>query len=99
MKTDKEINEEINDEDAIYMGEQMAIVIWVPKDTFRLTCDVSCLENGEVRKVFTELTPDMIREARNNYLEIDPTDDALEKYRLTEEGERYFEELRNKKEM
>lgn len=99
MKTDKEINEEINNEDAIYMGEQMAIVIWVPEDTFRLTCDVRFLENGEVREGSMELTPDMVREARNNYLEIDPTDDAFVRYRLTKEGERYFEELRNKKEM
>ena len=77
----------------------MAIVIWVPEDTFRLTCDVSFLENGEVREASMELTPDMVREARNNYLEIDPADDALIKYKLTEKGERYLEELKNKKEI
>ncbi len=99
MKTDKEINEEINYEDYIYMGEQMAIVIWVPKDTFQLTCDVSFLDNGEIRKVYTELTPDMVREARNDYLLLDSTDDALVTYRLTEEGEKYLEELENKKDI
>jgi hypothetical protein len=99
MKTDKEINEEINYEDYIYMGEQMAIVIWVPKDTFWLACNVRFLENGEVREGSMELTPDMVHEARNNYLEVDPTDHALLKIKLTEKGERYLEELKNKKEI
>lgn len=87
MKTD-----DTNEKD-MYNGEQIAIIQWIPKDAFKIKCEVDFLNNGEVTKAYMEMTPEMIRNARNDYLLLDPDDDAFVTYKLTEKGRRYAEEL------
>lgn len=75
-----------------YLGDQMAIVIWVPKDSIRLTVDAD-VDNGDEKPfaVSMELDEDGISEARNDYLLIDPDDNAFAKYVIRPEFKAFLE--------
>ena len=100
------INVNINDKDnnndsrnKKYDGNEMAIVLFVPENTVRLKVEASVLnsENSTVFIAETIITPKEIMDARHDYLTLDPYDNAFDVYRLTEEGVRYIEEMKNNK--
>ena len=67
--------------------ETMNIVISVPIDAARLTVTAHMIdENIEPYKAEATFTSDEIRECRNDYLTLDPTDDAFALYVTTDYG-------------
>ena len=72
-----------------YQGAQMATVIWVPKNAVKLKITATC-EDGLKTKL--GLDRNGIVECRNNYLSIDPDDDAFTKYTINPLFEQFLKD-------
>ena len=72
-----------------YQGAQMATVIWVPKNAVKLKITATC-EDGLKTKLV--LDRNGIVECRNNYLSIDPDDDAFTKYTINPLFEQFLKD-------
>ena len=72
-----------------YQGAQMATVIWVPKNAVKLKITATC-EDGLKAKMVLDING--IVECRNNYLSIDPDDDAFTKYTINPLFEQFLED-------
>ena len=55
-----------------YKGSQVAVVLWIPAQTKKLTIKAEC-----------KLGNEEIAQARSDYLTLDPYDDAFAVYRLS----------------
>ena len=70
------------------------VVLSIPSSTVELTINVKIYNDGQIidayRKLSIEEVREAIEEAKKGYI----PSDAL--YRITEEGERYLEELKSK---
>lgn len=75
------------EEEREYLGDQMAIIIWVPADSKELKIEASL---GDF-SVISELDEDGVKEAREDYLMLDPDDDAFALYRFAPEFKAFVE--------
>lgn len=76
----------------MYQGSQMPIIIWIPKNTFRLEMKAEVADDDDTISTIMKLDPSGIQQARQDYLTLDPYDDAFDTYVIIEEGERCLEE-------
>ena len=72
-----------------YDGRQMPIIIFVPCDAKKLKMTAK-VKGEELRMVMDK---DAIKEARNDYLELDPEEELYATYVITDEGREYVESL------
>jgi hypothetical protein len=78
----------------LYQGDQMAVVMWFPKGTYKAEIEADFIDdNMESKTVVWKMTPDDIREARNDYLTLDPYDDAFATYVISDKAKKELEEL------
>ena len=85
-----------------YLEEnQMMIVISIPSSTYELNMDIkfsaSDIDN-KIHKAHSTLNLKEIVNCRQDYLMLDPDDDAFDRYVLTPEGEEYLKKLQEEKE-
>lgn len=71
------------------------IVISIPRRTVHLDVLCEVYDDGNLVKVGTDYPLEDIQECRNDYLLIDPYDNSLNRYVLTEEGLKYLESIKH----
>ena len=92
------IDENKDEEKKVYNGEQVAIILWIPKNTYKIKCEVEFIDDSRnIRSAVMNMLPDEAHEARNDYLLLDPYDDAFATYELTEKGLEYAKQLEKKR--
>ena len=79
-----------------YEGSQMATVIWVPKDAVKLKVKAKCKDGTKMEMVLDE---EGIEECRNDYLSIDPDDDAFTEYTFSPLFEQFLKDGGNSDDM
>lgn len=75
-----------------YTGGQMHIILSVPENTVKLKIKATTLIGDKLKKAETILSCDEINNAREDYLLLDPNDDAFDMYELTPEFKKFMEE-------
>lgn len=78
-----------------YDGECEMIVMSIPKNTVGITLLAKVLDEDTYETYDTEcrMSFEEVKECRNDYLLLDPTDDAFARYVLTEKGLKVLEEM------
>ena len=75
-----------------YIGEEMAIVFWIPKNAKHMNINILCEDDdGGTFEVTTDVGENRIEEARQDYLLIDPDDCAFDLYTLAPEFKAFLE--------
>ncbi len=72
----------------------MRVVVAIPKRTAHMSVECEVYNEGELVKVIGDYPLEDVQECRNDYLLIDPDDDALIRYTLTEKGLEYAKSLK-----
>lgn len=70
--------------------EMMFIIINVPKKTVKLEVLAKTYDDDDIVKFLSTYDLEDIREGRNMYLSLDPSDDAFTRYKLTDIAEAYL---------
>ena len=78
-----------------YEGDQKAIIVWIPKNACALEVTAKIIEDDKIQDMTMNMDADGIFQARQDYLLLDPYDDAFDTYRLTEKGKELMEYLEN----
>lgn len=78
-----------------YDGDQEMIIISIPKNTVGITLLAKVLDEETYETYNTECNMSFgeVKECRNDYLLLDPTDDAFARYVLTDKGVAMLEEM------
>lgn len=80
-----------------YNGDEMCVILSIPKTSCHIHLETDIYENGGILHAVRDIELDQIRQLRNDYLLIDPDDDAFDTYQLTDLGLKYIEELKKTK--
>lgn len=75
-----------------YTGGQMHIILSVPENTVKLKIRATTLIGDKLEKAEAILSCDEINDAREDYLLLDPSDDAFDTYGLAPEFKKFIEE-------
>lgn len=75
-----------------YTGGQMHIILSVPENTVKLKIRATTLIGDKLEKAEAILSCDEINDAREDYLLLDPSDDAFDVYEFTPEFKKFIEE-------
>lgn len=91
---DKNVTEQAEEDTKnIIELEEEFVVLSIPSSTVELTIGAKIYNDGQIIDVYRKLSIEEVREAieeaKENYIPNDV-------YRITEEGKRYFEELKSK---
>ena len=70
--------------------EMMKIIVGIPKEACELTLNVKCIDDNKIMNLSAIYNSEAIREARNDYLELDPDDCAFGIWKLTDEYQEYL---------
>lgn len=75
-------------------NDLIKVILDIPKDTVKITLTATVLSGDEFVTAQSVLTPSELMQMRQDYLYLDPTDDAFAVYALTENGLKYAEGLK-----
>lgn len=70
-------------EDLLQEDNFMLVVMEIPKNAVEVKLDCNVYHNGNIQNMIGFFGLQEIRELRNKYLQLDPTDDAFVFYHLT----------------
>lgn len=79
-----------------YTGETENVVLSLPKNTVKLKATATVWVDDKPKKMVMKLGCDGIAQAREDYLMLDPTDDAFATYVINPEFADFLEEWKDK---